>query len=583
MLGVAEEETARLQRPHRRRRRRHVRPLVDLVGERPSPQNPSPNTATAWPPRVRAAPLAMPAGSGRPRGHLAVCVHESPPQEVVRVDVVDAERDQQARVDDRTIVPAPGVRCPVNEARCRVGRGQPSEKRHGHPPLPDGHGRSHATPAIQSGPELRRSPATTGGNDPASARRTRAASAAAPSRIFVSARTCAEWSPSWQGRGTRFASDTLAVLKTQSRRDFLSYSAALIAAPALRQPAALRVRTIAGTGTAGMAGDGTPADKASINNPYGVFLGPDGALYRADFGSHRILRLELQGRRINVIAGDGTKGHSGDGGPAQAAQFSAPHEIRFDSKGSILVAERDSHVVRHIDMKTRIITTVAGTGVAGYSGDGGPAKAAQLNQPHSIVLDSSDNVLICDINNHRVRRIDARTGVISTFAGTGESAPSPDQGGSLTSPLAAPRSIEIAPDGTMYLILRAGHKVLALNPAQGQMRRIAGTGEFGFEGDCASGPRGEVRRSGVGVEWPQRDCARGEHALHRRHREPRDPRHRFAVGDDLHGQRARASAATGRTGIRAPAGWPALTACSFKGAASTSVTARTIASASWSE
>jgi DNA-binding beta-propeller fold protein YncE len=263
----------------------------------------------------------------------------------------------------------------------------------------------------------------------------------------------------------------------------LSYSAALIAAPALRQQAALRVRTIAGTGTAGMAGDGMPADTASINNPYGVVIGPDGALYWADFGSNRILRLELQGRRINVIAGDGTKGHSGDGGPAQAAQLSAPHEIRFDSKGSILVAERDSHVVRHIDMKTRIITTVAGTGVAGYSGDGGPAKAAQLNQPHSIVLDSSDNVLICDINNHRVRRIDARTGVISTFAGTGESAPSPDQGGMLTSPLAAPRSIEIAPDGTMYLILRAGNKVLALNPAQGQMRRIAGTGEFGFEGD----------------------------------------------------------------------------------------------------
>ena len=182
-----------------------------------------------------------------------------------------------------------------------------------------------------------------------------------------------------------------------------------------------------------------PADTASINNPYGVVIGPDGALYWADFGSNRILRLELKERRINVIAGNGTKGHSGDGGPAQAAQLSAPHEIRFDSRGSILVAERDSHVVRHIDMKTRIITTVAGTGVAGYSGDGGPAKAAQLNQPHSIVLDSSDNVLICDINNHRVRRIDARTGVISTFAGTGESAPVRIKAG--CSPVPSPRPV----------------------------------------------------------------------------------------------------------------------------------------------
>jgi DNA-binding beta-propeller fold protein YncE len=206
-------------------------------------------------------------------------------------------------------------------------------------------------------------------------------------------------------------------------------------------------------------------------------------LYWADFGSNRVLRLDLRERRINVIAGTGVKGHTGDGGAAKAAQLSAPHEVRFDSKGNIFVAERDSHVVRHIDMKTQVISTIAGTGAAGYSGDGGPASQAQLNQPHSIVLDSSDNVLICDINNNRVRKIDAQTGVITTFAGTGENAATPDQGGMTTSPIAAPRSIEIAPDGTMYLILRAGNKVLAMNPAQGTLRRIAGTGEFGYTGD----------------------------------------------------------------------------------------------------
>jgi DNA-binding beta-propeller fold protein YncE len=163
--------------------------------------------------------------------------------------------------------------------------------------------------------------------------------------------------------------------------------------------------------------------------------------------------------------------------------LSAPHEVRFDSKGNIIVAERDSHVVRHIDMKTQAITTIAGTGQPGYSGDEGPAVQAQLNQPHSIVLDKSDNVLICDINNNRVRKIDARTGIISTFAGTGENAATPDEGGMLTSPIAAPRSIEIAPDGTMYLLLRAGNKVIAMDPAQGRLKRIAGTGEFGYVGD----------------------------------------------------------------------------------------------------
>ena len=133
-------------------------------------------------------------------------------------------------------------------------------------------------------------------------------------------------------------------------------------------------------------------------------------------------------------------------------------------------------------MRTRVITTIAGTGVAGYSGDGGPATAAQLNQPHSIALDPADNVYICDINNNRVRRIDARTGVISTFAGSGENAATPDEGDMLTSPLAAPRSIE----------MRAGRHDVPHPARREQSPRdepcaaaaaAAGTGELGYEGD----------------------------------------------------------------------------------------------------
>jgi sugar lactone lactonase YvrE len=269
----------------------------------------------------------------------------------------------------------------------------------------------------------------------------------------------------------------------QSRREFLRSGAAMLAAPMLVPQTGRRMTTLVGTGVAGSATDGSSADTVQINNPYGVVFGPDGALYWADFGSNRVLRLDLAAKRVNVIAGTGTKGHAGDGGPAKEAQLSAPHEVRFDSKGNMYVAERDSHVVRHVDMKTQVITTIAGTGVAGYSGEGGPASAAQLNQPHSIVLDNADNVLICDINNNRVRKIDAKTRMISTFAGTGENAPTPDEGGMLTTPLAAPRSIEIAPDGTMYLLLRAGNKVIAMNPAQGRLKRVAGTGEFGYTGD----------------------------------------------------------------------------------------------------
>src|SRR5881394_1979628 len=203
----------------------------------------------------------------------------------------------------------------------------------------------------------------------------------------------------------------------KTRREFIRLGAAAMAAPLFPQTTP-RISTIVGTGMAGMAADGEAADRAAINNPFGLVIGPDGALYWADFGSNRVLRLDLRRKTVSVIAGTGMKGHSGDGGPAKAAQLSAPHEVRFDSKGNINIAERDSHVVRYIDMRSGLISTAAGTGVSGYSGDGGPADKAQLAQPHSIALDKADNVYICDIMNHRVRRIDARTRIITTFAGT---------------------------------------------------------------------------------------------------------------------------------------------------------------------
>src|SRR5436309_7241346 len=134
-------------------------------------------------------------------------------------------------------------------------------------------------------------------------------------------------------------------------------------------------------------------------------------------------------------------------------------------------------------MNSQVISTFAGVGMAGFSGDGGPAKQAQLAQPHSIVLDRSDNVYICDIMNHRVRRVDARTGVITTFAGTGEAKPTPDEGALLDTPTRGPRSIEFAPDGSMYLILREGNAVFSIDPARARLKRLAGTGEFGYSGD----------------------------------------------------------------------------------------------------
>ncbi len=272
------------------------------------------------------------------------------------------------------------------------------------------------------------------------------------------------------------------------RRQFLLTLAAAGARPLLPSAQGRRVRTVAGTGTAGFEPGDVDALKSPVNNPYGIVPGPDGALYFCEVDTGYIRRLDLKSGRMTTIAGNGQKGYAGDGGPAASASFSAPHEIRFDRDGHLFVVERDAHVVRRIDARTRIVTTVAGTGVAGFSGDDGPASKAQLRQPHSIAFDSAGQLLICDIGNSRVRRVNMAGGTITTFAGTGERRAAPDEAPIDGTPLQGPRSIDTDKDGNAYLVLREGNAVLAIDAKRRLLKRVAGTGQTGFSGDGGAAP-----------------------------------------------------------------------------------------------
>src|SRR5258708_15543810 len=206
------------------------------------------------------------------------------------------------------------------------------------------------------------------------------------------------------------------------------------------------VKTVIGTGVAG-------ADSQEIANPYGLTIGPDGALYFCEIDNHRISRLDLQ-RRTRTTVVDGQN---------QA------YEVRFDRDGNLFFVDMPAHAVRRWDKIAHALTTVAGTGVPGFSGDDGPAVNAQFRQPHSIAFDRSGGLLVCDIGNHRIRRIDLKSGVINTYGGTGERAPIPEGAAVNEAPLNGPRAIASDRDGNLYAAPRGGNAGDRIDQAAGRI------------------------------------------------------------------------------------------------------------------
>lgn len=253
------------------------------------------------------------------------------------------------------------------------------------------------------------------------------------------------------------------------------------------------IQTVAGTGMKGFSGDGGPAAAAELNNVYGLGRGPDGLLYFCDMDNNRVRRIRDDGT-VETYAGNGIRGYSGDGGSATDAALHSPYEVAWDQAGHLYFVELGNHCVRRVDATTRVISTVAGSGRSGFSGDNGEATRAMLSQPHSLAFDPAGSLYVCDIGNHRVRRIDLTTGRITTWAGTGEKRTAVDGSRYADSPLFGPRAITFASDGKCWLALREGNAVVLLDPASGTLKKMAGTGKAGFTGN--GGPALEAALSG---------------------------------------------------------------------------------------
>lgn len=246
---------------------------------------------------------------------------------------------------------------------------------------------------------------------------------------------------------------------------------------------AAEVITIAGTGRDEYSGDGGPAMQAGLGQPFGLEIGPDEALYFCEYSNHIIRRIDLKSNTASTVAGVGRKpGYAGDAGPATKALMNLPHELRFDPHGNMFVSDMSNQAIRKIDT-SGVMTTVAGTGKAGFSGDGGPATHAMLDQPHAVVLDKTNGLLICDTRNHRIRRVDLATSIISTLAGTGEPKLTADGSPIAGTPLNGPRTLALDTDGTLVIVLREGNSVLRADLRTGTLHHVAGTGKPGFSGD----------------------------------------------------------------------------------------------------
>lgn len=279
-------------------------------------------------------------------------------------------------------------------------------------------------------------------------------------------------------------------------------SAALLAAPAA-SAASGDISTVAGGGAA----DGGPAVAASINTPAGVAVDAAGSLYIADLNNHRVRKVAPSGT-ITTVAGNGTAGSSGDGGPATSAQLDLPTGVAVDAEGNVYIADIGGNRVRKVD-QSGTITTVAGNGTGGYAGDGGVATSAKLYSPYGVAVDGAGSLYIADTNNDRVRKMD-QSGIINTVAGNGTNGFSGDGGRATTAQLNRPYgvAVDVNVDAVGGAKVSATGSLYIADSGNGRVRKVAldlvvttvaGNGSSAYSGDGGSATAAGLTPAGVAV------------------------------------------------------------------------------------
>ena len=262
--------------------------------------------------------------------------------------------------------------------------------------------------------------------------------------------------------------------------------------PAVPEPPAGTITTVAGSGL-GFSGDGGPATAAKMRQLWDVAVDGAGNLYVADVGNYCVWKVTAATGVITIFAGNGTSGFSGDGDAATAAQLYSPTGLSVDGAGNVYIADRYNNRIRRVTAATGIITTFAGNGTSGSGGDDGLATAAQLREPFEVTLDGSGNVYIADRNNHRVRKLTVATGIVTTIAGTGTSGFSGDGAAATAAQLYYPAKVAVDEAGNVYIADASNHRIRKVTATTGIITTVAGTGTSGFSGDGGPATAAQLR------------------------------------------------------------------------------------------